>query len=65
MIIELKWNKGAEGALRQIRDRNYHKVLQQFEGEILLVGINYSEVTKLHTCKIERIQKTCDDLPVE
>lgn len=65
MIVELKWNKGAEGALRQIRDRNYHKVLQQFEGEILLVGINYSEVTKLHTCKIERIQKTCDDLPVE
>lgn len=47
--------KDAEGAIRQIKDKEYHKALQQFEGNILLVGINYNKTTKLHTCKIERV----------
>ena len=55
MIVELKWDKSAEGAIRQIREKNYPKVLSQFTGDILLVGMNYDERTKEHTCRIEKL----------
>ena len=54
MIVELKWNKSPDGAIRQIKEKNYPKVLEQFGGEILLVGISYDANTKEHTCQIER-----------
>ena len=54
MIIELKWSKTCEGALAQIKDRNYPAVLRDFGGEVLLVGINYDKNTKLHSCVIEK-----------
>ncbi len=56
LLIELKWNKSAEGAVTQIKDKNYTHVIKQFgyEGELLLVGVNYSVKTKKHTCKIEK-----------
>ncbi len=57
MIIELKWNKSEEGAIRQILDKNYPKILEQFGGKILLAGINYDEETKKHSCKIVCHQK--------
>ena len=57
MIVELKWNKDAEGAIRQIKDRNYPKVLTNYGGKIVLVGINYDEDTKTHTCMIEEYGK--------
>lgn len=55
MLIELKWNKTVKGALSQIKERNYPAVLEGFDGELILVGINYNEKTKLHTCMIEKI----------
>lgn len=55
MVIELKWNKTASAAIAQIKDRNYPAVLKDFGGEIILVGINYDEKTKLHSCMIEKI----------
>lgn len=55
MIVELKWNRSSEGALRQIRDRDYPAVLRDFGGEIVTVGINYDPEAKVHTCEIERI----------
>ena len=57
LIVELKWNQSAEGALSQIKEKNYPTALSQFHGEIILVGINYDADTKAHTCKIERMQK--------
>lgn len=57
MIVELKWNKTATSALKQIKDRKYPQVLENYGGEILLVGVNYSEKTKEHTCVIEIYQK--------
>lgn len=30
MIVELKWDKSAEGAVRQIKERNYPAVLQDY-----------------------------------
>ena len=54
MIVELKWNKSSEGALKQIKDKKYPKCLDNYGGDIVLVGINYDEKTKIHSCHIER-----------
>lgn len=53
MIVELKWNKSAEGALKQIKERGYQKILENYGGDVILVGINYDTDTKKHTCVIE------------
>ena len=55
MLIELKWNQTSEGAIAQIKDRNYPAVLKNYGGDIILAGINYNEKTKKHTCKIEKL----------
>lgn len=57
MIVELKYDKSAEGALEQIKKKHYTDCLKDYSGEILLVGINYHKDDKCHTCKIERITK--------
>lgn len=55
MLIELKWNRSAEGALKQIKEKRYPAILEGYGGEIVLVGINYDTKTKKHDCVIERI----------
>ena len=55
MLIELKWNRSAEGALKQIKEKRYPAILEGYVGEIVLVGINYDTKTKKHDCVIERI----------
>ena len=57
MIVELKWDQSAEGAIGQIKEKQYVKALEHYTGEILLVGINYDKTTKKHNCKIERYEK--------
>ena len=52
--MELKWNKSAEGAIRQVKERKYVKTLENYTGEILLIGINYSKKEKRHQCVIEK-----------
>lgn len=53
LVVELKWNKSAETALQQIKEKQYPASLAQYTGNILLVGINYDKKTKEHTCVIE------------
>ena len=55
LIIELKWNKTAEGAIAQIKDKRYPEAIKDYGGKMLLVGINYDEKEKKHTCKIEEL----------
>lgn len=56
MIIELKYNKDADTAIRQIKDRKYQGALANYSGEILLVGINYDrDKDKHHECVIESV----------
>ena len=57
VVIELKWNKSASGALAQIKEKHYGNALKDYQGNILLVGINYDKATKKHECLIEKIQK--------
>ena len=55
MVVELKWNKSAEGAIRQIKELNYPQVFEGYGSDILLIGINYDEKTKRHECVIEKL----------
>lgn len=54
IVIELKYNKTAETAISQIKEKRYLDSLKDYEGNILLVGINYDKQTKKHDCLIER-----------
>lgn len=55
LLLELKWNKSVETAIRQAKERRYVKALESYTGEVLLVGINYSKKEKQHSCIIEKI----------
>ena len=57
VIVELKWNKSASGALNQIIEKQYTEAFSDYRGNILLVGINYDRKSKTHTCKIEKVRK--------
>ncbi len=53
LLVELKWNKNVSTALAQIKNRKYPKSLEEYTGDILLVGINYDKKNKVHECMIE------------
>lgn len=55
MVIELKFDKTAETAIKQIKDRGYIQALEGYSGEVLLVGINYDREDKNHSCVIEKM----------
>ena len=61
LIIELKYEKDADGAIAQIKRQEYPERLEAYKGNLLLVGINYNKEIKItsseykhHTCEIER-----------
>lgn len=56
MVIELKWNKDASAAIKQIKKKKYIEALDGYTGEVLLVGIDYSmdDKDEGHNCVIER-----------
>ena len=58
LVIELKWNQSAEGAIEQILDRKYPEALKNYDGDILLAGITYDKDAPIgsrkHSCRIIR-----------
>ncbi len=59
LVVELKWNQSAEGAIVQIKNRRYPEVLHGYGGVVLLVGIAYDKDAKekrKHTCVIEEVK---------
>ena len=56
LLIELKWNHSAGGAIEQIKEKGYCDAISSCGGDILLVGINYDEKEKVHTCQIEKFE---------
>ena len=58
LVIELKWNKSAKGAIEQIREKRYPDAIRKYGGNILLVGINYNKNApagkRKHECRIEK-----------
>ena len=56
-VVELKYDSSAESAIEQIKEKQYMDCLQDYSGDVLLVGINYDKESKKHSCKIERAKK--------
>ena len=60
LVIELKWNKTAEGAIEQILSKKYPDALKGLDCPILLVGINYDKDAPVgmrkHECKINEAE---------
>lgn len=56
MVVELKWNQSADGAIAQIKEKQYVQALHEYQGNLLLVGINYDKDTKKHECVIEQLE---------
>lgn len=57
LVVELKWDQTAEGAIAQIKKKQYCRSLSEYQGNLLLVGINYEKATREHTCVIEEFVK--------
>ena len=59
LVIELKWNESAEGAIAQIMKKKYPDSLKDFGSDIILVGISYDKEAnsgeRKHTCKIVKM----------
>lgn len=53
LVIELKWDQSAQGAIDQIKNKQYCRSLEDYEGNIILVGINYDKASREHTCVME------------
>ena len=56
MIVELKWDKQVQTAIKQIKEKKYPKILKNYLDNLLLVGISYDKKTKKHICQIEKYQ---------
>lgn len=56
MVVELKWNQSAKGAIHQIKEKQYASWISGYTGKILLVGISYNKEKK-HECVIEAYEK--------
>ena len=54
ILIELKCNQDADTAIKQIKNKNYPKVFENYLDNLLLVGVNYNKNTKVHECVIEK-----------
>lgn len=54
LVVELKWNQNANTAIKQIQDKKYPDSIQNYMGNILLVGISYDKKSKKHQCRIRR-----------
>jgi len=54
MLIELKYDKTAETAITQIKERKYPRGLENYLDNLLLVAVNYDRNTKKHECIIQK-----------
>lgn len=55
VLIELRKDKDARGTIAQIKEKHYVKALEDYKGNLLLVGINYDK-DKKHSCVIEKME---------
>lgn len=58
LLIELKWNRSAQSAIDQIKEKRYPEAVREYGGDILLVGISYDKDApageRKHHCRIEK-----------
>lgn len=58
LVIELKYNRTANTAIDQIKQKQYPDKLAEYTGDVLLVGISYDREGKTHACEIECHKKS-------
>lgn len=46
IVVELKWDKDVDGAIAQIKNKEYCRSLEEYRGNVLLVGVNYNRKIK-------------------
>ena len=51
--LELKKGQSAGAAIEQIHRKEYKGKVIEYDGQVILVGINYDPRSKKHNCKIE------------
>ena len=61
LLIELKYDQTVQTAADQIKARNYPQKLEHYQGNLLLVSVNYDKEIKSssvgykhHSCRIEK-----------
>lgn len=65
VIIELKWDKSASGAIAQIKEKKYIDALSEYQGNLLLAGINYDKKIKKHSCLVEKVDYNKNSLNIQ
>ena len=55
ILLELKYDNSANTAISQIHKKEYTGKVAQYDGQVILVGINYDPKTKRHECRIEKV----------
>lgn len=53
LLLELKKDQSANTAIEQIHHKQYQGKVSEYDGRVILVGINYDSKSKKHECKIE------------
>ena len=57
ILLELKYDKDADSAINQILRKQYPEKVAEYNGELLLVGINYDKKQKTHQCRIREMKE--------
>ena len=57
VIVELKWDKSARGALEQVKDRENVEALTEYKRNLQPVGVNSAKNTQTHPCVLETFEK--------
>lgn len=65
VIIELKWDKSVLGAIAQIKEKKYIDALSEYQGNLILAGINYDKKIKKHSCLVEKVDYNKNSLNIQ
>ena len=57
LLVELKYDRSAQSAISQIKEKQYPETMREYKGNLLLVGINYDKAKKEYFCIIEEWMK--------
>lgn len=65
VIIELKRDKSVSGAIAQIKEKKYIDALSEYQGNLILAGINYDKKIKKHSCLVEKVDYNKNSLNIQ
>ena len=65
VVIELKWDKSVSGAIAQIKEKKYIDALSEYQGNLILAGINYDKKIKKHSCLVEKVDYNKNSLNIQ